>query len=236
MSDPIIKLRDCWKVYKNGSIELTALKQIDLDIYAGEFAVIMGPSGSGKSTLMNIIGCLDNMTKGEYILNGNNIKDIKQNDLAILRNQEIGFVFQSFNLLPKLSLIENVELPMVYATIGRKQRAISAGKALEAVGLTRWAKHKPSEVSGGQKQRAAIARAMVMNPSLLIADEPTGNLDSKSSTEIMEIFRDLNKQGSTIILITHEDSVATYAKRMLRLVDGQITSDLSQPELEAVSS
>ncbi len=225
MSETVISLRDCWKIYRTGEIELTALQEIDLDIDPGEFTVIMGPSGSGKSTLMNIIGCLDRMDKGEYILNGRNVREIRQNDLALLRNQEIGFVFQSFNLLPKLDLLENVGLPMVYAGIGRKERVERALSALESVGLGPWAKHKPNEVSGGQKQRAAIARSIVMKPALLIADEPTGNLDSKSSKEIMEIFAKLNQEGATIILITHEEDIAAYAKRVIRIVDGRITSD-----------
>ena len=181
--------------------------------------------GSGKSTLMNIIGCLDRMDRGDYFLNGSDIKKVRPNDLALLRNQEIGFVFQSFNLLPKLDLMENVELPMIYAGIGRKERSERTRAAIESVGLGPWAKHKPSELSGGQKQRAAIARSMIMNPALLIADEPTGNLDSKSSKEIMDIFTGLNKSGATILLITHEDDIASYAKRILRIVDGRITSD-----------
>ncbi len=225
MAEPVIRLRDCWKIYRTGIIELTALQEIDLDIFPGEFTVIMGPSGSGKSTLMNIIGCLDRMDRGEYFLNGSDIQKVKPNDLALLRNQEIGFVFQSFNLLPKLDLIENVELPMIYAGIGRKERNERAAEAIGSVGLSQWAKHKPSELSGGQKQRAAIARSMIMKPALLIADEPTGNLDSKSSKEIMEIFAGLNKSGVTILLITHEDDIAAYGKRVLKIVDGRITSD-----------
>ena len=225
MTDSVISLKDCWKIYRTGEIELTALREVYVEINKGDFAVIMGPSGSGKSTLMNIIGCLDRMDRGEYLLNGSNIRQMRPNELALLRNQEIGFVFQSFNLLPKLDLIENVELPMIYAGIPRRERNERAMAALESVGLMPWIKHKPNEVSGGQKQRAAIARSIVMKPALLIADEPTGNLDTKSSKEIMDIFTELNRRGATIILITHEDDIAAYAKRIIRLVDGRITSD-----------
>ncbi|MDD4717538.1 MAG: ABC transporter ATP-binding protein [Eubacteriales bacterium] len=225
MSESVISLKDCWKIYRTGEIELTALREVYVEINKGDFAVIMGPSGSGKSTLMNIIGCLDRMDRGEYLLNGSNIRQMRPNDLALLRNQEIGFVFQSFNLLPKLDLIENVELPMIYAGIPRRERNERAMAALESVGLMPWIKHKPNEVSGGQKQRAAIARSIVMKPALLIADEPTGNLDTKSSKEIMDIFTELNRRGATIILITHEDDIAAYAKRIIRIVDGRITSD-----------
>lgn len=225
MTDSVISLKDCWKIYRTGEIELTALREVYVEINKGDFAVIMGPSGSGKSTLMNIIGCLDRMDRGEYLLNGSNIRHMRPNDLALLRNQEIGFVFQSFNLLPKLDLIENVELPMIYAGIPRRERNERAMAALESVGLMPWIKHKPNEVSGGQKQRAAIARSIVMKPALLIADEPTGNLDTKSSKEIMDIFTELNRRGATIILITHEDDIAAYAKRIIRIVDGRITSD-----------
>ncbi len=228
MDNLVISLKDIWKTYRTGLIELTALKGINLDIAAGEFTAIMGPSGSGKSTLMNIIGCLDQKDSGVYHLNGSDIKDLNQNELALLRNQEIGFVFQSFNLLPKLTLLGNVELPMVYAAIKRKERAKRAMDALDAVGLAQWAEHRPNEVSGGQKQRAAIARAMVMKPALLMADEPTGNLDSQSSTDIMKVFQELNRAGTTIILITHESAIAAFATRILQVVDGQIVSDTSQ--------
>ncbi len=225
MDKPVISLRNIWKTYSTGSIELTALKGITLDVYAGEFAAIMGPSGSGKSTLMHIIGCLDQKDEGEYFFKGNNIRDLNQNDLALLRNQEIGFVFQSFNLLPKLTLLENVALPMVYAAVNRKDRTSRAVHALQIVGLEPWMQHKPNEVSGGQKQRAAIARAMVMQPALLIADEPTGNLDSRSSRDIMQLFQELNRSGTTIVLITHEADIASYAKRKLQVVDGQLVFD-----------
>ena len=225
MNNLVISLKDVWKTYRTGVIELTALKGIHLDIAAGEFTAIMGPSGSGKSTLMNIIGCLDQKDAGEYLLNGSDVKNMNQNDLALLRNQEIGFVFQSFNLLPKLTLLENVELPMVYAAVKRKERTERAMNALDSVGLHQWAEHRPNEVSGGQKQRAAIARAMVMKPALLMADEPTGNLDSQSSKEIMRVFQELNRMGTTIVVITHEPAIAAYASRVLQVVDGQIVSD-----------
>ncbi len=223
--ESVICLRDVWKTYRTGVIELTALRGINLDINPGEFTAIMGPSGSGKSTLMNIIGCLDQKDQGQYMLNGNNINNMTENHLALIRNQEIGFVFQSFNLLGRLTLLENVELPMVYAAISRRDRVSRAAAALEAVGLDRWAHHRPNEVSGGQKQRAAIARAMVMKPALLMADEPTGNLDSHSSGEIMKIFQALNHEGTTIVLITHEASIAAFASRIIQVVDGQLVFD-----------
>lgn len=221
----VICLRDVWKTYRTGTIELTALREINLEIGRGEFTALMGPSGSGKSTLMNIIGCLDQKDQGHYMLSGHNIQDLSEDQLAIVRNQQIGFVFQSFNLLTKLNLLENVELPMIYAAIKRKERQKRAREALVAVGLERWAEHRPNEVSGGQKQRAAIARAMVMKPALLMADEPTGNLDSSSSAEIMKLFTELNREGTTILLITHEADIAAYAGRVLQLVDGRLVAD-----------
>jgi putative ABC transport system ATP-binding protein len=225
MPEAIITLRDIWKTYRTGPIEFTALKGVNLDIDAGEFTAIMGPSGSGKSTLMNILGCLDRKDSGSYVLNGTNIADLSANDLAHIRNKEIGFVFQSFNLLPKLNVLENVELPMVYAAIGRRERAKRAAEALESVGLSLWALHRPNEISGGQKQRVAIARAMVLQPSILLADEPTGNLDSESALEIMHIFQTLNKSGSTILLITHEADIAAFTSRTIHFVDGVVVAD-----------
>ncbi len=226
-SDPgiVIRLRGVWKTYRTGAMEFTALKGIDLDIASGEFTAIMGPSGSGKSTLMNILGCLDVKDEGEYILNGIDIRDMDRDELARIRNQEIGFVFQSFNLLPRLTVLENVELPLIYADFGKKERRARAEEALAAVGLTRWAGHKPSEISGGQRQRVAIARATICRPALLLADEPTGNLDSESSAEIMRLIQSLNAAGSTIVLVTHEADIAAYASRIVRVVDGQITDD-----------
>lgn len=225
VQDIVIQLEDIWKTYQTGEVSLTALKGIDLTIRRGEFAAIMGPSGSGKSTLMNVIGCLDQKDQGNYLLNGRSISELSANELAKIRNEEIGFVFQSFNLLSKLNLRENVELPMVYAGIGRKARSERAMAALDAVGLADWARHKPNEVSGGQKQRAAIARAIALKPALIMADEPTGNLDSKSSHEIMQLFATLNEEGTTILLITHEADVAAYARRIIRFGDGRIVDD-----------
>jgi putative ABC transport system ATP-binding protein len=224
---PVITVRDVWKTYRTGPVEFTALKGVTLDIEPGEFTAIMGPSGSGKSTLMNILGCLDHKDTGSYILNGNDIANLEGNDLARIRNQEIGFVFQSFNLLNKMNILENVELPMVYADIKRRDRILRAEHALEDVGLLPWARHRPSEISGGQKQRVAIARAMVLKPALLLADEPTGNLDSQSSLEIMKIFRQLSQNGSTILLITHEADIAAFASRIIHFVDGVIVADSS---------
>ncbi len=224
-SEIVINLQDVWKTYQTGEVSLTALKGIDLQVHKGEFTAIMGPSGSGKSTLMNVIGCLDQKDQGSYELNGIAINELDANELARIRNEEIGFVFQSFNLLAKLNLRENVELPMTYAGIGRKERSHRAMEALCSVGLADWARHKPNEVSGGQKQRAAIARAIVLKPALIMADEPTGNLDSKSSHEIMQLFRELNDDGTTIILITHEADIATYARRIIHFSDGKIASE-----------
>lgn len=221
----VINLQNVWKTYQTGEVSLTALKGIDLQVRKGEFTAIMGPSGSGKSTLMNVIGCLDQKDQGSYELNGIAINELDANELARIRNEEIGFVFQSFNLLAKLNLRENVELPMIYAGIGRKERSQRAMEALSSVGLADWARHKPNEVSGGQKQRAAIARAIVLKPALIMADEPTGNLDSKSSYEIMQLFRDLNESGTTIILITHEADIATYARRIIHFSDGRIARE-----------
>lgn len=224
-NDIVINLHDVWKTYQTGEVSLTALKGIDLQVRRGEFTAIMGPSGSGKSTLMNVIGCLDQKDQGSYELNGIAINELDANELARIRNEEIGFVFQSFNLLSKLNLRENVELPMIYAGIGRKERTHRAMDALRSVGLADWARHKPNEVSGGQKQRAAIARAIVLKPALIMADEPTGNLDSKSSHEIMQLFRELNEAGTTIILITHEADIATYARRIIHFSDGIIARE-----------
>ncbi|MCS4527501.1 ABC transporter ATP-binding protein [Clostridium botulinum] len=202
-----------------------ALKGISLKIERGEFTSIMGPSGSGKSTFMNILGCLDKMDKGEYILNGKDVTDLTENDLAYVRNKEIGFVFQAFNLLPRMTILDNVELPMVYAGVPLKERKERALSALERVGLIERINHRPNEISGGQKQRVAIARAIVNNPSVIMADEPTGNLDTKSSLDIMRIFQNLNEEGSTIIMVTHEPDIAKYTKRVVKFRDGHIVSD-----------
>lgn len=208
-----------------GKQELPVLKNISLDITRNEYVALMGPSGSGKSTLMNILGCLDTPTNGKYILNGNDVSKMEDNSLAEVRNKEIGFVFQQFNLLPRLTALENVALPLVYAGMSRKLRHEKALHTLEMVGLTDRSHHKPNELSGGQSQRVAIARALVNDPSIILADEPTGNLDSKTSHEIMDIFGDIHERGNTIILVTHEEDIANHALRMVRLKDGIIESD-----------
>jgi len=221
----IISLSNIGRSYKVGSEIIYALRDVSLDIYKNEYVALMGPSGSGKSTLMNILGCLDTPSKGEYILNGTAVAQMSDNELAQVRNKEIGFVFQTFNLMPRLSALENVMVPLIYAGIDKKQRLELAIKALEHVGLANRMKHKPNELSGGQKQRVAVARALVNKPSIILADEPTGNLDSKTSVEIMGLFEEIHKQGNTIILVTHEEDIALYAHRIVRLKDGLIESD-----------
>ncbi|MFA6941048.1 MAG: ABC transporter ATP-binding protein [Clostridiaceae bacterium] len=221
----VIDIKDVFKTYDTGKIKFTALQGINLNIEKGEFTSIMGPSGSGKSTLMNILGCLDRMTRGKYFLNGQDVSTLNDKELALIRNKEIGFVFQAFNLLPRLNILENVELPMIYAGIPLKTRIQSAKSALDKVGLSEWLKHKPNEISGGQKQRVAIARAIVNNPAVIMADEPTGNLDTKSSVDIMRIFQNLNKEGKTIIMVTHEADIAKHSKRIVTFKDGEILQD-----------
>lgn len=221
----VIEVKNIEKRYVNGEIDFTALKGINLKVEKGEFTSIMGPSGSGKSTFMNILGCLDRMDKGEYFLNNQNVSGLSDNKLAFVRNKEIGFVFQSFNLLPKINLVENVELPMIYAGVSSKERREKALDALDKVGLSDRIKHKPNEISGGQRQRVAIARAIVNSPAVLMADEPTGNLDSKSSVEIMRIFQQLNNEGVTILMVTHEPDIAQHTKRIVRFKDGELVSD-----------
>ena len=208
-----------------GSQALPVLKGINLDIFRNEYVALMGPSGSGKSTLMNILGCLDSPTSGEYILNGKDVSKMPDNDLAAVRNKDIGFVFQQFNLLPRLSAAENVALPLVYAGIAKKERMERAMEVLSKVGLADRSHHKPNEMSGGQIQRVAIARALINNPAIILADEPTGNLDSKTSVEVMDIFGKIQASGNTVILVTHEEDIAAYAKRVVRLRDGSIESD-----------
>lgn len=222
----MIKLENINKVYKNGDIAVQALKNINLHIKKGEFTAIMGQSGSGKSTMMNILGCLDLLSSGTFYLDGTAIDTLNDNQLAEIRNKKIGFIFQSFNLLPKLSAIENVELPMAYGRIHPKERRIKAQEALKKVGLEDRGHHKPNELSGGQRQRVAIARAIANNPSILLADEPTGNLDSKSEEEIITIFKELNKEGVTIVIVTHEPSIGKECKRRVLFKDGEIISDI----------
>lgn len=220
-----IRLRDIKKIYKMGGQELAALNGINLDIKRGEFAALMGPSGSGKSTLMNILGCLDRPTVGSYELEGKEVAHLSDDELAVMRNKHIGFVFQNFNLLSRISSLENVALPLVYAGVGASERRKRAQEVLEAVGLGDRAGHLPNELSGGQRQRVAIARALVNNPEIIMADEPTGNLDTKSTKEIMEIFQEMHGRGKTIILVTHEPEIAVCANRQLLMRDGVITRD-----------
>jgi putative ABC transport system ATP-binding protein len=223
--ESIIHLEEIRKSYFMGKQELEVLKGINLDIYKKEYVALMGPSGSGKSTLMNILGCLDSPTSGHYILNGQDVSKMPDNDLADVRNKEIGFVFQQFNLLPRLTAAENVALPLVYGGFSRKLRHEMAMDVLEKVGLKDRSHHKPNEMSGGQCQRVAIARALINNPSIILADEPTGNLDSRTSIEIMDIFTAIQEAGNTVVLVTHEEDIANFAKRIVRLRDGLIESD-----------
>lgn len=222
----IIDIKNITKLYEMGTEKLYALKGVDVVIERNEYVAIMGPSGSGKSTLMNIIGCLDTPTSGLYELNGQNVNEMDDNDLAAVRNKEIGFVFQTFNLLPRSNALHNVELPLIYAGIPRTERLELAEEALTQVGLTDRMHHKPNELSGGQRQRVAIARALVNKPSIILADEPTGNLDSKTGDEIMQLFDNIHALGNTIILVTHEDFIAEHAHRVVKLRDGNIESDI----------
>lgn len=221
----IIQTTDLSRVYRMGSETIHALRSISIQISRGEYVAFMGPSGSGKSTLMNIVGCLDTPSSGSYILNGRDVSNMSDNELAGIRNKEIGFVFQTFNLLPRSTALENVALPLVYAGVSRSVREQRAMQLLESVGLADRARHRPNELSGGQRQRVAIARALVNNPSIILADEPTGNLDSKTSHEIMELFEKLHAKGNTIIMVTHEEDIAKYAHRIVRLRDGLIETD-----------
>ncbi|HTH38082.1 MAG TPA: ABC transporter ATP-binding protein [Pyrinomonadaceae bacterium] len=222
---PLIMMKNIWKTYQMGVEELHALRDVSFSVNKGEYLAIIGPSGSGKSTLMNLIGCLDSPTKGEYWINGHLVSDMTDDELARIRNKEIGFVFQTFNLLPRATALHNVELPLVYAGMGAKERRALAGDALARVGLSDRVQHRPNELSGGQRQRVAIARALVNSPSILLADEPTGNLDSATSEEIMKVFESLADQGQTVIMVTHEPDIASHARRIIVLRDGMVHSD-----------
>jgi putative ABC transport system ATP-binding protein len=224
----LITTQDLWKTYVMGSEEIHALRGVSINIDKGEYVAIMGPSGSGKSTLMNLIGCLDTPSKGSYLLNGKEVGAMNDDELARIRNEEIGFVFQTFNLLPRATALHNVELPLVYAGVSGKDRLERAKAALDKVELSPRASHRPNELSGGQRQRVAIARALVNNPSILLADEPTGNLDSKTGEEIMGVFKRLHSGGNTIILVTHEPEIAAHAHRVISIRDGQVEKDVKQ--------
>ena len=221
----IIRLEDIRRIYRVGNQEVRALDGVSLSVYQNEYVAIMGPSGSGKSTLMNILGCLDSPSSGHYILNGVDVSEIEDGELADVRNREIGFVFQSFNLLPRYNALENVALPMVYAGVPARERMERAAAALESVALSERMDHKPNELSGGQKQRVALARALINNPSIILADEPTGNLDTHTSIEIMRLFDEIHSRGNTVIVVTHEEDIAAYAHRIIRLRDGKVESD-----------
>ena len=223
---PLIETRELWKTYKMGEEEIHALRGVSIQIERGEYVAIMGPSGSGKSTLMNLIGCLDTPSKGSYLLNEKEVAAMNDDELAQIRNEEIGFVFQTFNLLPRATALHNVELPLIYGGVSAKERQERARQALEKVDLTSRATHRPNELSGGQRQRVAIARALVNDPSILLADEPTGNLDSKTGNEIMGVFERLHTSGNTIVLVTHEAEIAAYAHRAIHIRDGQVEKDV----------
>lgn len=225
----IIRTKEIRKIYRMGSEEVHALESVSIKVDRGEYVAFMGPSGSGKSTLMNIIGCLDTPTSGQYILNSKDVSDMSENELAEIRNKEIGFVFQTFNLLPRATCLDNVALPLIYAGFNKTDRDEKAFLALKSVGLDDRIHHKPNELSGGQRQRVAIARALVNDPSIILADEPTGNLDSKTSYDIMDLFHELHQKGNTIIMVTHEDDIAHYAHRVIRLRDGLVESDEVNP-------
>jgi len=226
MSNPIIDIKGLTREFRVGSEIVRALNGIDVSVNKNEYLAMMGPSGSGKSTLMNLLGCLDTATSGTYSLNGTSVSSLKDNELAEIRNKEIGFVFQTFNLLPRLTALDNVALPLIYAGVSTKERKERAAEVLAKVGLSDRMNHRPNQLSGGQRQRVAIARAMVNNPSIILADEPTGNLDSKTSLDIMHLFEEIHQMGNTVIVVTHEEEVASHAHRILRLRDGLVESDL----------
>lgn len=227
MANPLIKITKITRDFVLGNEIVNVLKGIDLEINKGEYVALMGPSGSGKSTLMNLLGCLDTPTSGTYILNGKDVSEMHDDDLAEIRNKEIGFVFQTFNLLPRTTALDNVALPMIYAGFSKSERKARAEEVLNQVGLADRMDHQPNQLSGGQRQRVAVARALVNKPSIILADEPTGNLDSKTSEEIMKLFSDIHQSGNTVILVTHEEEIAAYAHRIIRLRDGVIESDTS---------
>ena len=232
---PLIETRDLWKTYVMGGEEIHALRGVSIQIERGEYVAIMGPSGSGKSTLMNLIGCLDTPTKGSYLLNNKEVAAMNDDELAQIRNEEIGFVFQTFNLLPRATALHNVELPLIYAGMTSKARQERAKQALEKVDLMPRASHRPNELSGGQRQRVAIARALVNDPSILLADEPTGNLDSKTGNEIMGVFDRLHGGGNTIVLVTHEPDIAAYAHRVIHIRDGQVEKDVKREAVQTTA-
>lgn len=235
MNQEIISLQEITKHYKVGTHIVKALQSISLNIYKNEYVALMGPSGSGKSTLMNILGCLDTPTSGTYILNNNDVSKLNDNQLAEIRNKEIGFVFQTFNLLPRSSALDNVMLPLIYAGMNKNKRIERASEVLEQVQLNDRVTHKPNELSGGQRQRVAIARALVNHPSIILADEPTGNLDSKTSIEIMGLFEEIHEKGNTIIIVTHEEDIARHAHRIIRLFDGNVDSDAANQNIRKMS-
>ena len=235
MDKALINIRDIGRKYVIGAEVIHALKSVSLGIFKGEFVALMGPSGSGKSTLMNILGCLDTPSKGDYILNGINVSQMSDDELAEVRNKEIGFVFQTFNLLPRSTSLDNVALPLIYAGVNKKDRDARSQKALENVGLGNRVTHKPNELSGGQRQRVAVARALINNPSIILADEPTGNLDTKTSIEIMGLLEEIHSKGNTIILVTHEEDIAQHAHRIVRMRDGLIEKDYINTDIKTVS-
>ena len=236
MNSPVIELSDIVKNFRVGKVVVRALRSISLDIHKNEYVALMGPSGSGKSTLMNVLGCLDTPSSGQYTLNGTDVSRLSDNQLAEIRNKEIGFVFQTFNLLPRATALDNVSLPLIYAGLSKTEREERALEVLKQVDLLDRIKHRPNELSGGQRQRVAIARALVNYPSIILADEPTGNIDSKASIEIMALFEEIHKQGNTIIIVTHEEDIALHAHRIIRLIDGQISSDKKNESVKTVET
>jgi putative ABC transport system ATP-binding protein len=234
-NNEVISLKGIERSFQIGDETVKALRSVDLSINRNEYVALMGPSGSGKSTLMNILGCLDTPSAGEYFLNGTDVSKMSDNELAAIRNKEIGFIFQTFNLLPKSTALDNVILPLIYAGMNKEEREKKAMVSLNEVGLTNRVKHKPNELSGGQRQRVAIARALVNNPSIILADEPTGNLDSKTSWEIMGLFEEIHRKGNTIIVVTHEEDIARYAHRIIRLKDGLVESDEKNSQITTVN-